>query len=213
MANYDLIRPREPFAPRNEEMMEPPSLSKEDFVLPIPFDVKLPLGKSTRVVDGELQTVAVSLPPSFEISSKMATEEKKELRLALKGKKGLSAKDLVEKGFEKVYRIGCYYQITWTLIREEGKKKGKASKEAAAAEGDTITVPFIFLGEPTSLPPHPPTIPSTLSPQTFVVPGTALGDRWDVHRSTTKWGGPLIRSLRRTVDIEVRCFEVQIDPR
>ncbi|SPO42030.1 uncharacterized protein PSFLO_07513 [Pseudozyma flocculosa] len=215
-ANFDLARPRDAFAPRNEAMMEPPSLTQDDFVLPIPFDVKLPLGKATRVVDGELQSVAVPLPPSFEISSKLAAQERREMRMSTKGKtRGLAAKELVEKGFEKVYQIGCYYQITWTLVRDggagggrgaSGKKGDKASKgqkEAPAAEGDTLTVPFIFTGEPTTLPPYPPTIPSSLSPKIFTTPGTELGDQWDVHRSTARWSGSLLKTMRRAVDLEL----------
>ncbi|KAN0063692.1 hypothetical protein ACQY0O_003742 [Thecaphora frezii] len=206
VANYDLARPKETYAPRNEVALEPPMLSKEDLVLPIPFDVKLPLGKSTRVVDGELQTVAVSLPPSFEISSKLAAQERREMRMLSKGKtRTLAAKELMEKGFEKVYRIGCYYQITWTLLRDgvPVPKASKGQKEPAAAEGDILTVPFIFLGEPTSMPPYPPTIPSSLSPRIFTHPGTELGDQWDVHRSTARWGGSLLKTLRRSVDIEL----------
>lgn len=205
VANYDLVRPRAAYAPQNEEMMEPPQISKDDLVLPIPFQVQLPLGKSTRFVDGEMQSVPVSLPPSFEISSKHAAQEKREIRLATKGKaKGPIAKELLEKGFEKVYRIGCYYQVTWTLIRPNEKQKkvfSKSSKELA--EGDSLTLPFIFLGEPTTMPPHPPTLPSTISPEVFLERNMALGDQWSVHRSQAKWAGSLLRASRKTVDVEL----------
>ncbi|PWZ03555.1 hypothetical protein BCV70DRAFT_154905 [Testicularia cyperi] len=213
IANYDLVRPRAAYAPKNEELMEPPQKSEDDMVLPIPFDVSLPMGKSTRFVDGELQTVPVSLPPSFEISSKQAAQEKREIRLATKGKSKVPlAKELIEKGFEKVFRVGCYYQITWTLIRDTGsadakagKKGGSSSRTAVkeASEGDSLTLPFIFLGEPTSMPPHPPTLPSTISPSVFLDENVALGDRWDIHRSQAKWSGSLLKAARKTVDIEL----------
>ncbi|CBQ70177.1 conserved hypothetical protein [Sporisorium reilianum SRZ2] len=206
VANYDLVRPRAAYAPKNEEMMEPPQLSKDDLVLPIPFQVQLPLGKSTRFIDGEMQAVPVSLPPSFEISSKHAAQEKREIRLATKGKaRGPMAKELIEKGFSKVYRIGCYYQVTWTLIRPNSDKPKKSLSKSAKepAEGDSLTLPFIFLGEPTSMPPHPPTLPSTISPEVFLDRSTTLGDQWTVQRSSAKWSGSLLKASRKTVDVEL----------
>ena len=206
VANYDLVRPRAAYAPKNEEMMELPQISKDDLVLPIPFQVQLPLGKSTRFIDGEMQAVPVSLPPSFEISSKHAAQEKREIRLATKGKaKGPMAKELLEKGFEKVYRIGCYYQVTWTLIRPTNDKSKKSSSKSAkdSAEGDSLTLPFIFLGEPTTMAPHPPTLPSTISPDVFMEQNTTLGDQWAVHRSQAKWAGALLKASRKTVDMEL----------
>lgn len=205
IANYDLVRPRAAYAPKNEEMMEPPQISKDDLVLPIPFQVQLPMGKATRFIDGEMQAVPVSLPPSFEISSKQSAQEKREIRLATKGKaKGPMAKELLEKGFEKVYRIGCYYQVTWTLIRptnDKAKKSSKNNKEPA--DGDSLTLPFIFLGEPTTMPPHPPTLPSTISPDVFLESGTTLGDQWSIQRSQAKWSGSVLKASRKTVDIEL----------
>ncbi|SNX87483.1 uncharacterized protein MEPE_06193 [Melanopsichium pennsylvanicum] len=206
VVNYDLVRPRAAYAPKNEEMMEPPQMSKDDLVLPIPFQVQLPLGKSTRFIDGEMQAVPVSLPPSFEISSKHAAQEKRDIRLATKGKaKGPMAKELLEKGFEKAYRIGCYYQVTWTLIRSNNDKPKKSSSKSAKepAEGDSLTLPFIFLGEPTTMPPYPPTLPSTISPDVFLEPNTTLGDQWSVHRSQAKWAGSLLKASRKTVDMEL----------
>ncbi|SPO29149.1 uncharacterized protein UTRI_06098 [Ustilago trichophora] len=206
VANYDLVRPRAAYAPKNEEMMEPPQISKDDLVLPIPFQVQLPLGKSTRFIDGEMQAVPVSLPPSFEISSKHAAQEKRDIRLATKGKaKGPMAKELLEKGFEKVYRIGCYYQVTWTLIRPSNDKSKKSSSKSTkdTAERDSLTLPFIFLGEPTTMPPHPPTLPSTISPDVFIEQNTTLGDQWSVHRSQAKWSGSLLKASRKTVDMEL----------
>ncbi|CDS01698.1 hypothetical protein [Sporisorium scitamineum] len=207
VANYDLVRPRAAYAPKNEEMMEPPQLSKDDLVLPIPFQVQLPMGKSTRFIDGEMQAVPVSLPPSFEISSKYAAQEKREIRLATKGKaRGPMAKELLEKGFSQVYRIGCYYQVTWTLIRANNDKPKKSSSKSArepVADGDSLTLPFIFLGEPTSMPPHPPTLPSTISPDVFLDRTTTLGDQWTVHRTQAKWAGSLLKAARKTVDVEL----------
>ncbi|GAC93643.1 autophagy-related protein [Pseudozyma hubeiensis SY62] len=206
VANYDLVKPRAAYAPKNEEMMEPPQLSKDDLVLPIPFQVQLPLGKSTRFIDGEMQAVPVSLPPSFEISSKHAAQERRDIRLATKGKaKVPMAKELLEKGFSKVYRIGCYYQVTWTLIRSSKEKSKKSSSKSAKepAEGDSLTLPFIFMGEPTSMPPHPPTLPSTISPDVFLEQDVTLGDQWSVHRSQAKWSGSLLKASRKTVDVEM----------
>ncbi|GAC75325.1 hypothetical protein PANT_15c00021 [Moesziomyces antarcticus T-34] len=206
VANYDLVRPRAAYAPKNEDLMEPPQISKDDLVLPIPFDVQLPLGKATRFIDGEMQAVPVALPPSFEISSKFAAQEKREIRLATKGKaKGPMAKELIEKGFQKVYRIGCYYQVSWTLIRSNNADKSRKSpsKSAQPAEGDTLTLPFIFLGEPTPMQPHPSTLPSTISPDVFVEPDTTLGDQWSIHKSQAKWSGSLLKSSKKTVDMEL----------
>ncbi|KAJ1026255.1 hypothetical protein NDA16_002342 [Ustilago loliicola] len=207
VANYDLVRPRAAYAPKNEELMEPPQITQDDLVLPIPFQVQLPLGKSTRFIDGEMQAVPVSLPPSFEISSKHAAQEKRDIRLATKGKaKGPMARELMEKGFEKVYRIGCYYQVTWTLIRPSSDKSKKSSSKSGkdtVAEGDSLTLPFIFLGEPTTMPPHPPTLPSTISPDVFLEPNATLGDQWSVHRSQAKWAGSLLKASRKTVDMEL----------
>lgn len=206
VANYDLVRPRAAYAPKNEELMEPPQITQDDLVLPIPFQVQLPLGKATRFIDGEMQSVPVSLPPSFEISSKQSAQEKREIRLATRGKaKGPMARELMEKGFEKVYRIGCYYQVTWTLIRPSSDKSNKSSKSGKdnVAQGDSLTLPFIFMGEPTTMPPHPPTLPSTISPDVFLDPNATLGDQWTVHRSQAKWAGSLLKASRKTVDMEL----------
>ncbi|SPC62081.1 uncharacterized protein UHOD_08236 [Ustilago sp. UG-2017b] len=202
VANYDLVRPRSAYTPKNQE-----SADQDDLILPIPFQVQLPLGKATRLIDGEMQAVPVSLPPSFEMSSKHAAQEKRDIRLATKGKaKGPMARELMEKGFEKVYRIGCYYQVTWTLFRPSSDKSKKSSSKSGkdtVAEGDSLTLPFIFLGEPTTMPPHPPTLPSTISPDVFLEPNATLGDQWTVHRSQAKWTGSLLKASPRTVDMEL----------
>lgn len=202
VANYDLVRPRAAYTPKNQE-----SADQDDLILPIPFQVQLPLGKATRLIDGEMQAVPVSLPPSFEMSSKHAAQEKRDIRLATKGKaKGPMARELMEKGFEKVYRIGCYYQVTWTLFRPSSDKSKKSSSKSGkdtVAEGDSLTLPFIFLGEPTTMPPHPPTLPSTISPDVFLEPNATLGDQWTVHRSQAKWTGSLLKASPRTVDMEL----------
>lgn len=202
VANYDLVRPPAAYPPNNQE-----SAHQDDLILPIPFQVQLPLGKATRLIDGEMQAVAVSLPPSFEMSSKHAAQEKRDIRLATKGKaKGPMARELMEKGFEKVYRIGCYYQVTWTLFpRSSDKWKKSLSKSGkdTVAEGDSLTLPFIFLGEPTTMPPHPPTLPSIISPDVFLEPNATLGDQWTVHRSQAKWTGSLLKASPRTLDIEL----------
>ncbi len=62
---------------------------------------------------------------------------------------------------------------------------------------------FIFLGEPTSMPPHPPTLPSSISPDVFLDENTTLGDQWTVHRSQAKWSGSLLKAAKKTVDIEL----------
>ncbi|PWN50444.1 hypothetical protein IE53DRAFT_315772 [Violaceomyces palustris] len=198
-ADFEKVCARDSFAPRNEAQLQP-ALEKEDYLLPIPFDVNLPLGKATRIVDGQVQAVAVSLPPSFEISSKAVAAEKAAIRNATKGKgKGPSARELMERGLEKVYRIGCYYRVSWTLQRSSST--GKAVK--GGLPGDTITVPFVFLGETTTLPPHPSTIPSVLSTRVITQPGTSLGPDWEVHRTSAKWSGSLFKTLRRSVDLEL----------
>uniref|UniRef100_V5GMM0 Uncharacterized protein n=2 Tax=Kalmanozyma brasiliensis (strain GHG001) TaxID=1365824 RepID=V5GMM0_KALBG len=206
VANHDLARPRSTYAPKNEDTLEAAQVSDDDMVLPIPFSVQLPLGKATRFIDGEMQAVPVALPPSFEISSKHAAQERREVRLATKGKAKLpAAKELLEKGFEKVYRIGCYYQVTWTLLRPNNDKSKKSSSKSAKepVEGDSLTLPFIFLGEPTSIPPHPPTLPSIISPDVFLDQNTTLGDQWTVHRSQAKWSGSLLKAPKKTVDLEL----------
>ncbi len=85
----------------------------------------------------------------------------------------------------------------------EKSKKSSSKSAPQPAEGDTLTLPFIFMGEPTSMPPHPPTLPSSISPDVFLEQGTTLGDQWSVHRSQAKWSGSLLKASKKAVDMEM----------
>lgn len=86
----------------------------DSFIVNLPFCANLPVGCSTRFVDGIPQAVPVALPPSFEISSKGD---------------GYSKKGIMDK----VYEMGCHYRMTFTLERSKSGKS-KANGDLAAAD-------------------------------------------------------------------------------
>lgn len=110
-------------------------------VLAIPFALNLPVGGSTRVVDGQVETVAVALPPSFEMSSEQDSREKAILRntgnagplasgaASVKTSKtkmtAITLRDAVESGLQQVYRVGCFYRVTFTLAKPKGSDKDR----------------------------------------------------------------------------------------
>lgn len=209
--NFDLVSARPPLPDANSRKDWP---RHEDYILEIPFDVNLPMGCATRIVDGKMETSHVPLPPSFEISSEgnqKEKERKRKLKSAMKqkmkddrtnqqrgngddqttngstssglfplsrstsnsngwnsgsttsgstavgssatgsssttgssilgisigrkprskdGREGGSASNAaaafrgaVERGFEQVYRIGCYYYMTFQLQRNSRKSE------------------------------------------------------------------------------------------
>lgn len=73
--NFDLVSARPPLPDANSRKDWP---RHEDYILEIPFDVNLPMGCATRIVDGKMETSHVPLPPSFEISSEGIKRKKKE---------------------------------------------------------------------------------------------------------------------------------------
>lgn len=66
-----------------------------------------------------------------------------------------------------------------------------------------IQIPFVFLGEPTALPPPPPCLPDLPSPDLLFRPGKGLGPGWDVHSSVAKWSGMSWKVARRTIALDV----------
>lgn len=66
-----------------------------------------------------------------------------------------------------------------------------------------IAVPFIFMGEPTSLPPPPHSIPLPMVVPVLLNAGLNLGDKWECERSQAKWSGNIFRAAKRTVDLEM----------
>lgn len=126
--------------------------NSEDGILVIPFTTNLPVGGSTRIVDGEVATVAVALPPSFEMSSDQDYKDKATLKSMSEagGAIGSSAasvrtkmtrmtattvREAVEAGLRQVYRIGCFYRITFTLVPVGGKVQESGRKLAGALFG------------------------------------------------------------------------------
>lgn len=115
----------------------PSSTNRDDYIYTTPFEVRLPLGVSTRYVNGESTTTAVALPPSYEMSSENDAREKDSARAnnllrsgaaSIKSKSsrmtnfstsvgglGSTVKDAVEKGLGEVYRVGCFYKVTFIL--------------------------------------------------------------------------------------------------
>lgn len=204
--NFDLVSARPP-TPDQATRKDWPR--HEDYILEIPFDVNLPMGCATRIVDGKLESAHVPLPPSFEISSEgnakererqrrlkaIAKQQAKEEKLnnnnngeisptgqslfplsrstsntnnfnsnstvsgstvtgssttgastsagssilgislgksksrSRDGREGVASnaaaafRDAVERGFEQVYRIGCYYHMTFQLQRNAKKSE------------------------------------------------------------------------------------------
>lgn len=212
-----------------------PTPEDDDYIVPVPFEINLPLGMATKFVDGEMQNVPVALPPSFEISSESDAREKdanramsslgsmprssassirsKSSRMTMSNTmQSVSNKvrGVVERGFAEVFRIGCFYTLTFSILRPDdassnGKKKKtkKASSKKSTSQNDSITIPFIFLGEPTMLPPPPPSIPMSMVASVLLQPEALLGDQWMCERSQTKWTGSMFRSSKRTVELEL----------
>lgn len=139
---------------------DPSSKSRDDYIYTIPFDMNLPLGVSTRFVNGEQTTTAVALPPSYEMSSENDAREKESTRAnnlirssaaSIKSKSsrmtnfstnvggiGATVREAVEKGLGEVYRIGCFYSMGFTLQTvpttpaEPAKRRlGKRKKDKA----------------------------------------------------------------------------------
>lgn len=210
--------------------------SMDEAVYEVPFDVNLPLGMSTRIVDGEPKSVAVALPPSYELSSGLAQHERNAQRAvdsfknsaaSIRGsvsrmstsssmnslgnnfKTGL--RDAFEKSLGEVYRVGCFYSMTFTLQQtsQEAKNTAPATKRfgrkkaAKQAILDEITVPFIFLGEHSTQPSPPHSIPQRLIAPAITRPAAQLADGWEVETCSTKWSGGLFRSMRRGVELEL----------
>lgn len=140
--------------------VDPAQATPDDYIYTIPFDVNLPLGYATKDVNGVPTRVAVALPPSYELSTETNARERESIKAnrqkssaaSIKSKSsrmtsfsqnmgglGSSLKEAVEKGFEEEFRIGCFYNMGFTLqsIVEEGaattekpkKKMGKKKKE------------------------------------------------------------------------------------
>lgn len=236
------------------EYSHPTSSSEDDAVLVMPFHCNLPMGGSTRVVDGNVETVAVALPPSFEMSSEQDAREKAVLRstggagggggaggtvltsgaASIKTSKtkmtAMTLKDAVETGLQQVYRVGCFYRITFTLLRKKGSERERKSSASFFSKkskvtvvspspssttlpnlpasskktknSDTLSIPFVFLGEPTNLPPPPSNLPP-VRPQNLLQPSVPLARGWSSEVATAKWSGMLFKTLKRNVQLEV----------
>lgn len=217
---------------RTREGISPTSAGSDDFIFETPFDFNLPLGMSTRFVNGEATVAAVALPPSFEISSESISRERDLIRntnnslkssaasvrskssrltslAATTSSVGNSIRDAMEKGFGEVYRLGCFYTMEFSLIRtpnieSTSKKKlfGK-SKATKPTVLDVITVPFIFLGEQSNEQPPPLSIPASLIANAVARPGSFLGDGWQCEHASTKWPGKGAKNVKRQIDIEM----------
>lgn len=217
---------------RTREGISPTSAGSDDFIFETPFDFNLPLGMSTRFVNGEATVAAVALPPSFEISSESISREKELIRSTNNSLKSSAAsvrsrssrltslaatttsvgntiRDAMEKGFGEVYRLGCFYTMEFSLIRAPSadstpKKKlfGK-SKTAKPTVLDMITVPFVFLGEQSTEQPPPLSIPATLIANAVARPGSFLGDGWQCEHASAKWPGKGAKNVKRQLDIEM----------
>ncbi len=205
VANYDLVRPRAAYAPKNEDLMEPPQISKDDLVLPIPFDVQLPLGKATRFIDGEMQAVPVALPPSFEISSKFAAQEKREIRLATKGKaKGPMAKELIEK-------VSKRSTASAATTRSAGRSSAPTMPTSRASRPASRRSPPKATRSrcPSSSSASPRRCSRIRPPSLDHQPRRVCGARHDagrsvvIHKSQAKWSGSLLKSSKKTVDMEL----------
>ncbi|CAO1618105.1 unnamed protein product [Parajaminaea phylloscopi] len=233
--------------------------SEEDAVLVMPFHCNLPMGGSTRVVDGNVETVAVALPPSFEMSSEQDARDKAVLRNTVAvgggatGPTGLMSgaasiktsrtkmtamtlRDAVETGLQQVYRVGCFYRITFTLLRKKAPERerkgsaalfGKKNKSALSPSSsstnltgssnsskkskgsDTLSIPFVFLGEPTNLPLPPSSLPP-IRPQILLQPSSPLAHGWGSESATAKWSGMLFKTLKRNVELEMFLPEDRI---
>lgn len=223
----------------DEGRVEAPNLTTREApsepVLCLPFSLNMPIGGSPRVVDGSIETVAVSLPPSFEMSSEQDAKEKAFLRntASAAGSGGstsgaasvktsrtkmtaMTLRDAVEHGLSQVYRVGCFYCITFTLNRPKERDRrpsffsrknksndGSSSSASTASKGsDTLIVPFVFLGETTNIAPPPSSLPS-MSPRILLQPSTPLAAGWESEVATAKWSGLLLRTMKRNVELEL----------
>jgi hypothetical protein len=203
-----------------------------DGIFETSFDINLPLGMSTRFVNGEPTVTAVALPPSYEMSSEVARERDpsragsgllKSSAASIRSRSsrittltttgtqiGASVRDAVERGFGEVYRIGCFYKMDFTLQRSaeasgisQPRKFFGRNKAAKFSTLDRITVPFIFLGEQSTEQPPPLSIPAVLIATAVAQPGSVLGSGWQCERATVKWPGRAMRQLKRNVELEL----------
>ncbi|UZJ55824.1 hypothetical protein CBS101457_005144 [Exobasidium rhododendri] len=205
----------------------PSSTNRDDYIYTVPFEMTLPMGVSTRIVNGESTTTAVALPPSYEISSENDARERESTKAnsimrssaaSFRSKNsrmlnglGSTVKEVVEKNLGEVYRIGCFYKICFLLqtiptAPVETSKKLWGKKKKKKVEGvllDEITIPFLFTGEPTLLPPPPHYIPLSLVAPVLLRPNTNLGVDWDCERDQAKWSGNFFQTAKRTVDLEM----------
>jgi hypothetical protein len=131
-----------PAAPGDEPSANFPA--SDELILSIPFDVRMPLGAATRFVNGEMQSLAVALPPSYEMSSEADSKEREAVRgikdtylksssATVRTKMTMSSttvasslREAIERGFGEVYRIGCFYSMSFTLQRKAPEKEKKS---------------------------------------------------------------------------------------
>ncbi|PWN39584.1 hypothetical protein IE81DRAFT_16772 [Ceraceosorus guamensis] len=240
------LRPR-PAAPGEQPSDHFPAT--DDLVLELPFETQMPQGTATRWRDGETQVVPVAMPPSFEMSSESdakkraddrATEKEMAERLkhgtltssaaSIRSKMTLgfgsgggsvanSVREALEKGFGEVYRIGCFYSLSFTLQRQGdsekeskfGKLVGKKVKKEKRPY-DTITIPFLFLGEPSGLRLPPQSLPDALPSEMFFRANTRIAEEWIIAQATAKWSGSLIRTAKRSVELELHMYGIEGQP-
>ncbi|CAO1616407.1 unnamed protein product [Sympodiomycopsis kandeliae] len=197
----------------------------ENRIIAVPFAVNLPLGCNSRQVEGQNAVVAVALPPSFEMSSDQDNRDKATLRgtsttggLASGGASvktsrtrmtAITLRDAVENGLQQVYRIGCFYRLTVTLEKPKGQERDRKASGGffkksrnKKSKADHLSIPFVFMGEITTRPPLPISLP-LIPPAILREPKLDLAAGWVSDRASAKWSGMLFRTLKRTVDLQL----------
>ncbi|KAK0554345.1 hypothetical protein OC845_000792 [Tilletia horrida] len=122
---------------------------------------------------------------------------------------------MVEKTLDSVTRVGCFYVMIINLIAKDTtdvviEKAKKGSKGVTSVRGsvlDTLTIPFIFLGESTNTPLPAQALPPTLRPQLLFQSEAILAQGWQKHQISTKWTGMMLKSWKRGIDLELHLPE------
>ncbi|KAK0558883.1 hypothetical protein OC844_004812 [Tilletia horrida] len=129
-----------------------------------------------------------------------------------KKSKAKTVRVIVERTLESVTRLGCFYAVQFALVArpEPGKEKSeKSSKKSDKKEAikdrvlDFITLPFIFVGEQTTLPLPAQALPPSLRPQLLYNPEAKLAQDWQKHHTVTKWTGMMLKALRRAIQLDL----------
>ncbi|KDN49563.1 hypothetical protein K437DRAFT_273217 [Tilletiaria anomala UBC 951] len=184
-----------------------PQDKRNDYFVEIPFDINLPVGVSSVYKDGKIVHQPTPLPPSYEATDDTFTEQpwKGEVR---DRSTTAAVKEALAKGFTKSTRLGVWYNICFDLFDGSAPKDNQVpklskSKEKKRDKGDSMKIPFIFLGEPGNLRSGPQMLPPIISPKFLLEPGSKLCAGWACHTGRTRWAKGNWSMFKRDLKVEL----------